>query len=250
MTARAWEKFMATRMTIPPRALCGCITDAPPGKLSAILENAAVDLLEWRLDAAIHFHSLEAALQGIPLLSRSNRLPVVATHRPVSQGGHFSGPEKERMDLLQKAADAGAEWVDLEEGTPEAMVRTFQRKGTQVLLSSHDFSGTPPGPSLRDLAKKMARKNPDAVKIVTLAGNSEDCLRVLELIPFGQRELGLDVIAFAMGASGRWSRPASLLLGSPWAYVQLPGQPAAAPGQLEADEMRRLLAMLVGEAPS
>ncbi|NTW34754.1 MAG: type I 3-dehydroquinate dehydratase [Syntrophobacteraceae bacterium] len=39
---------------------------------------------------------------------------------------------------------------------------------------------------------------------------------------------------------GCWSRLACLLLGSPWTYVQLPGQNAAAPGQLSLDDVKLL----------
>lgn len=238
---------MTTRKKIPPQALCGCITDAFPGNMPAILRSTAVDLLEWRLDAAIRFRSLEAALECIPLLSDLNRLPVVVTNRPVRSGGHFSGSEEMRMEVLQRTVEAGAEWVDMEEGDSETTVRAFQKIGTRVLLSSHDFSHTPARPQLQGLAERMARKGPDAIKIVTLARAPGDCLRVLELIPFGRVELGLDVIAFCMGNPGRWSRLASLVLGSPWTYVQLPAQPCAAPGQIEATDMRKLLEILKGK---
>ena len=43
---------------------------------------------------------------------------------------------------------------------------------------------------------------------------------------------------------GRWSRLVSLLLGSPWAYAQLPELSPAAEGQFTTTEMRMLLSQL------
>ena len=81
--------------------------------------------------------------------------------------------------------------------------------------------------------------------MVTLADDHQDCLRVLQLIPWGREALQMDVIAFCMGGPGRWSRIACLLLGSPWTYVRLVGSSEAAPGQYTALETRALLEMLL-----
>jgi 3-dehydroquinate dehydratase type I len=92
--------------------------------------------------------------------------------------------------------------------------------------------------------KSLASKGPHAIKIVTLARRPEDNLRVLELIAFARESFDTRAVAFCMGPLGKWSRAVSLLLGSPWTYVQLPGQGAAAPGQYSAKEMRALLIAL------
>ena len=55
----------------------------------------------------------------------------------------------------------------------------------------------------------------------------------------------MKVLAFAMGPLGRWSRLVSLLLGSPWTYVQLSELSMAAEGQFTAPEMRALLQQLM-----
>ncbi len=120
----------------------------------------------------------------------------------------------------------------------------FSREKSRCLLSHHDFSATPDRLTLQRLAAAMAQRKPHAIKIVTYARTPEDNLRVLDLIPFGRQELGMEVLAFCMGPLGRWSRLVSLLLGSPWAYVQFPELSAAAEGQFTATEMRQLLSQL------
>lgn len=222
-------------------ALCGCLPGISREKAAEVLHTSEVDLLEWRLDLSIQSHSLQETLNALSLLAVTPRLPVLATNRPVREGGAFEGDEALRFEILRKAVAAGAEWVDLEEDTPMEIVAEFKAKKIGTVLSHHDFSGTPDRLALHRLAERMTRKRADVLKIVTQANSPEDSLAVLDLIPFGRRQLGMEVIAFCMGDAGRWSRLACLLLGSPWTYVQLPGTLAAAPGQLSAAAMRALL---------
>jgi 3-dehydroquinate dehydratase-1 len=130
--------------------------------------------------------------------------------------------------------------VDLEEDVAEEVCREFHQHGARLVCSHHDYSQTPDRDKLRRKAEQLAAMGADCIKVVTLATAPDDNLRVLELVPFGRHQLGVDVIAFCMGPLGRWSRMVCLLLGSPWTYVQLPGQGQAAPGQLTASEIRAL----------
>jgi 3-dehydroquinate dehydratase type I len=221
--------------------LCGCLVDLSPGEVPAHFRNPEVDMLEWRMDLSCRKTSVEAVEAALSHLADSDRLPVLATHRPVREGGSFDGPEEGRLALLQKAAAAGADWVDLEHDVSRETVDIFRSRGARVLLSHHDFYATPDASSLRSLVNLLASKGPHAIKIVTLAQHPEDNLRVLELIAFARDAFDLEAVAFCMGPLGKWSRAVSLLLGSPWTYVQLSGLGAAAPGQYTAKEMRALL---------
>lgn len=225
----------------PTLSLCGCLLDAPAGQLPYFLNYPGVDLVEWRLDTFIRKHSPEDALEALGRMAAIPRHPVLATNRPTREGGTFEGDERLRLEILQRAAEAGAEWIDVENDVPMDLLERIQSAKARILVSHHDFSGTPDRAALQNLAAKMAQKGARAIKITTYARSAEDNLRVLELIPFGRQQLGIDVIAFCMGPLGRWSRFACLLLGSPWTYVQLPEQSAAAPGQFTVLEMRAML---------
>jgi 3-dehydroquinate dehydratase I len=231
-----------TQPPVTPRAaLCGCLMDPSLDQIPKLLRHPEVDLIEWRLDAFSRKRSLSDALRILKLLTSSDRHPVLATNRPVREGGHFEGSENLRIDSLVEAARAGAEWVDIEDDVSNEMLERIRETGAGILLSHHDFEKTPDRRSLEKLIEKMAKRGVRIVKVAAHATSQEDNLSVLDLIPFGRRELGVEVIAFCMGPLGRWSRFVSLLLGSPWTYVQLPGQPAAAPGQLTPAKMRSLL---------
>jgi 3-dehydroquinate dehydratase-1 len=227
--------------TKPQAQLCGCLLDAPPGgDLQSLLEHPQLDLVEWRLDAFITRHGVDQTHSWLQLLASPARHPVVVTNRPERHGGFFSGSEEQRLEVLRAAVEQGAEWVDLEEDLSRGAYAWFRNQRVKTLISHHDFERTPERAALQRVAGGLAGGGADAIKIATVAHESEDALRLLELIPWGRRELGIEVIAFAMGPLGRWSRVASLLLGSPWTYVKFPEQPEAAPGQYTPAEMRML----------
>jgi 3-dehydroquinate dehydratase I len=220
--------------------LCGCLLEALGDELTRHLNDPHMDLIEWRLDAFIHRHGMDQARASLDLLATSTHRPVLATNRPERHGGFFSGTEEARLEVLREAVRKGAEWVDLEEDVAAEVCREFQQHGARLVGSHHDYSQTPDRDRLRHKAEELAAMGADCIKVVTLATVPDDNLRVLELVRFGRSELGVDVIAFCMGPLGRWSRIVCLLLGSPWTYVQLPGQGQAAPGQLTASEIRTL----------
>ena len=238
--------FMRNRILMPTKpmkqsAICGCMLDFSQEEIMRHMQEAEVDLLEWRLDIHIRQHSIEDALQAFSLFSRQHRLPFLVTNRPVREGGAFDGGERLRIEVLQRAVEAGAEWVDLEPDVPESELNWFRMKNVGIVLSHHEMKGTPPTGELQERVAAMARLKPDVIKMATIAKEQEDNLRVLGLIPWAEKELGVKVIAFCMGELGRWSRIACVAMGSPWTYVQMPGQTQAAPGQLLARDMRLIL---------
>src|SRR5690348_13508134 len=68
------------------------------------------DCVELRLD---HFHQDEPFDLAV-LLRERGTLPVVATLRSTSEGGRCELAAEERLKVLLRAAELGAEYVDLE----------------------------------------------------------------------------------------------------------------------------------------
>ncbi|MHB9097021.1 MAG: type I 3-dehydroquinate dehydratase [Syntrophales bacterium] len=216
-----------------------CIPIAAAQTAEAIekMERAAplADLVELRID-----RMPDADLRRI-LAAR--RTPVIVTNRSPQEGGGFAGTEAERVALLTEAVRLGADYVDIEAATDPALKATLIAAlaggATRLIVSWHDFSGTPSAEFLAaKLAACMADK-PAIVKIVTHAGTAADCLRLLELIPEALRQ-GQPIAAFCMGKRGKISRIMAPLLGSVISYASLDPEEASAPGQLTIQEMQTI----------
>ncbi len=197
--------------------------------------EAVADLVEIRLDAL-----KEPACK--PFLERARR-PLLFTFRCPEEGGLGKAGLSERLAFLKEAASLGAFAVDLELNAGEEALENLRShcQKTRLVLSFHDFSGTPPEEDLKELVRKISFLGADVGKIITTAHIPEEALTNLNLILFARKELSFPLISFAMGRVGLFSRVLALLFGAPWTYASLPGRREAAPGQLPAPLLRELL---------
>src|SRR5438105_1453621 len=105
----------------------------------------------------------------LPTLLRERRdLPVVATLRPPPQGGRSSLGADERLNVLLRAAELGAEYVDVEfDVLTSSALAALHSAGAQVIVLRHDFTAMP------DLADswwpRLAELGADVVKVVGTA---------------------------------------------------------------------------------
>ncbi|MEM2536172.1 MAG: type I 3-dehydroquinate dehydratase [Candidatus Hadarchaeales archaeon] len=199
-------------------------------------ERMGADLVELRLDGLKEEPDWERLLGG--------GLPIILTCRSRREGGLFRGKEEERVERLLEGMERDVPCLDLEFSTPSPLlgevVSQAKKKGTSILLSHHELSGTPPLPSLLRMARRMEKVG-DLVKVVTFARETEEVIRVLEFLH--RARLSVPLISFAMGEVGTLSRILSALLGSPLVYASV-GRPTA-PGQLDVKTTKRLLEMMV-----
>ncbi|HEX9883402.1 MAG TPA: type I 3-dehydroquinate dehydratase, partial [Desulfobaccales bacterium] len=166
-------------------------------------------------------------------LFRTHPGPVIATNRLAGQGGRWQGSEEERRRLLLEAMDLGADFLDVELAADAAWRQDlWSRRGqAKIILSWHDFAGTPEAPRLEAVMNEMLAAAADVLKVVTMARQPEDNLRVLSLIPRARAQ-GREIIAFCMGPLGKWSRVVAPLLGSYLTFAPFTKKGASAPGQL------------------
>lgn len=195
--------------------------------------NRLADLIELRVDY-LRKPELE------PLL-RAGEKPFIVTNRRKEEGGKFRGGEKERLEILQRAVDLGAAYVDVEMSSARRLLHNLikNKEETRVILSIHDFGGTPSPGALRALCGRMMRYGADVLKIVTFARTFEDNLKVLSLIPYA-RERKQEIVAFCMGGKGKMSRIFAPFMGAAWMYASLDRKRTSAPGQLTVLEMREI----------
>ena len=212
---------------------CASIAEKTPKRLKQTLAKALKksDYAEIRFDF-LNPNLVPDALQQI----KKDLRKCVCTLRPVSEGGKFSGSEKNRISIMKLIAEYNPFLLDVELNTlskNKNLRRYLKSTGTDILVSWHSFKQTP---GISVLKKKLAqmKKFSNNIKIVTMAKSVNDATRVLSLYKNNNTKL----IAFSMGNYGRISRILCLFLGSPYTYVSL-GKPVA-PGQFSVDEVKSI----------
>jgi 3-dehydroquinate dehydratase type I len=226
-----------TKNQKPPLRICVPVVEATVNRARGRYQRAARKGLwtEVRLDY------LQEPAPDLTRLFRSLPGPVIATNRLAAEGGRWTGTEADRLDLLAQALNLGVTCLDLELAADAGFRReVWGRRGkTRLILSWHDFAGTPDAARLEAVLDEMLASEADIVKLVALAREPADNLRVLSLIPRAKAQ-GKEIIAFCMGPVGKWSRIAAPLLGSFLAFAPFSKTGASAPGQLTVNDLKRV----------
>ena len=218
--------------------VCVTIAASSPAKVFSELKRALAksDYAELRLDFL-----KPSQIPFCLTLVRRHLNRCVCTLRPTTEGGKFSGNEKERISILKLISEFEPYLLDVEYNTlrkNKELEKYLKRTKNRILVSWHNFTKTPNEQTLRSMFKKMSKFS-NNVKIVTTAKKISDMIQVLSLYKIRARNVNL--ISFAMGDYGRMSRILCTKLGSPYTYVSL-GRPVA-PGQFSLKEMKRILSL-------
>ncbi len=198
--------------------------------------EAGADLIEIRLDSIPR--------PEIGLFMRELSRPLLFTNRPAWEGGSCNGDETVRTGLLVDAIAAGAAYVDIEMKTAPALRRQVisraKEQQTRVIISAHNFTATPSNAELEAIFNEQRVSGAHIGKIVTMAHDYTDVLRVLSLQLLAA-ENDFPLIAFCMGRAGMISRLATVELGGYMTYAAPDSGQATAPGQLKVSVLRSLL---------
>jgi 3-dehydroquinate dehydratase/shikimate dehydrogenase len=207
------------------------------------------DVLELRMDLIS-----DGDLKTLIKSCRSYKIPVkvmVTNRRKESSPVEESSGEVQRIALLKEAVGLGADYVDIEINTQGLLLKevlsmaAVHGNRTRVIISYHDYSGTPSFESLKKIFHDCVHFDSGIVKIVTFANSPEDNLTVLSLLPYARKK-NQDIIAFCMGEEGRVSRIMAPLLGSYLSFASLIRGGESAPGQLTVDAMEKVMRITSG----
>jgi 3-dehydroquinate dehydratase/shikimate dehydrogenase len=210
--------------------LIASIFAVEPAATAALARQAAragADWIELRLDR----WPRQADLR--PLIAEMT-LPVLVSCRTPRDHGGFTGTLAERRALLERALEAGAQGIDLEEwerwdppaGGPRLHIR-----------SHHNFTGVDDHlPAIRD---RLLGRGATLAKIVVMAHDLTDAEPVMELLA-GSDQDAEPTTAFALGRTAWPTRVLAALLGAPMVYGSVADGEETAPGQVPV----RLLAEL------
>jgi len=214
---------------------CISVAEKTPQKVKQTLKIALKksNYAEVRFD----FLKIEQIPETLEIIKK-DLSKVVCTLRPKTEGGKFTGNEKERIAILKLIAEYTPFLLDVEFNTlkKNTQLRKYLKSTkTKLLVSWHDFKKTPNSTQLKNKINQMSKFSSN-VKIVSTAKTTNDSTRMLELY---SKKGKMNLISFAMGDFGRISRILCLYLGSPYTYVSL-GK-AIAPGQFSVDEVNNII---------
>ncbi|MDB5333522.1 MAG: aroD aroE [Phycisphaerales bacterium] len=200
----------------------------------AAAAEAGADMVELRIDELT-----DATL--VADVVKAATLPAIVTCRPTWEGGQSTLTDEERLDLLAKAAEAGASYTDIE-------LETFGRAGglpgdggvapreqrAGVIVSSHDFAGRPA--RLTTTLSELYAAPADVTKIIWTARTVRDNLEAFEIL---QRRVK-PTIALCMGEAGLVSRVLAKKFEAFLSFAALKAGGGTAPGQVGVADMKRL----------
>lgn len=214
-----------------------------PGIVAAIGENPlenvvkakklGADLIEIRID--LLGKNVLKSLSEI----KSVGLPVIATNRIKEEGGSWMGSEEERISALIEAIPT-VDAVDIELSAKDkgAVIEKARARDKTLIVSSHDFHGTPPKAEMQRILRQCMDAGGDIAKLAATPHSRGDIIDLIEVT----LAAGAPVCTIAMGELGRASRIIMPFFGSVLTYGSV--SQATAPGQLRVDEIKNILETL------
>jgi len=191
------------------------------------------DVLEVRLDLMGSF--------DIHRIIKAATKPVLITCRSVREGGMGKDSPEAVSAHLISAIESGANLVDVELSMPRNLRERVLDAGdkTEIIISTHINKGTPSNSELEKIFRESTAAGGDIIKIVTMARDWEDNLRILELVNRAKNE-GVKIISFCMGPLGMMSRVFSVLMGAYMTFASLETGQESAKGQIPIDRMKEI----------
>ena len=216
-----------------------CVSIAEPRLKQAVkaANSSKADCVEIRLDHLEDASDLKAL--------KAVKKPLVVSCMPAWEGGKYRGDEEERVKLLMDCLSY-CEYVTIELNTKpnlrERLVEEAKTKGVKVIVSFHDFSGTPSKESMKKTVRREKTAGADIAKAAFTAKSYNDALRTMDILL--EKGFGIPLIVISMGSFGRISRILGPMLGSYLTYAAAGKGKESAPGQLTVKEVKAMMKVL------
>lgn len=218
-----------------------------------------VDVVEWRADhlarvagpdvLAADVLVADVLAVGRLIAAEAGDLPVLFTFRTAAEGGVATIADEDYADLTVALARSGVvDAVDVELFRDEQQVRrvvaAVHEVGVAVVMSTHDFAGTPATQEILDRLGRMVELGADVAKVAATPRDAGDVLTLLDATWTMSRRTDRPLITMAMGQVGVASRLVGGVFGSAATFGSVGA--ASAPGQVPVGELSRVLRLLGG----
>ena len=231
--------------------LCIPIVDTSKEQISESAKKLSeynYDVLEWRMD---YFEDVCEPDKVTDVLKNikaaiGDRL-LLATFRSVRDGGNKEISEEYYKALCTTAIKSGCvNLIDVELSAGEKAVKDIvaaaHAHGCHVIVSNHDFNGTPDRAELVSRLTLMQTLGADLAKIAVMPQTPQDVLNLLGATYQVSKESRRPVITMAMGRLGLISRLGGHIFGSAMTFAS--AGKASAPGQIDAKALEGILKII------
>ena len=212
---------------------------------AVLAKTAGADLVEWRADYFEDSQSTAGLLRAAKSLRAALQdTPLLFTFRSREEGGQRALETGAYFNLNREiAASTWVDLVDIELSRGDEKVETFAQEaraaGARVVVSSHNFSSTPPREAMLTCLKRMRALGADIPKLAVMPQNFADVLALMAATETFSQEADCPVITMSMGKLGQLSRIAGRFTGSALTFGTT-GENSA-PGQLPVEALRQIL---------
>lgn len=209
---------------------------------------AKPDLVEFRVD---WFEEAADSKKVVALLEKLRKclgeLPVLFTFRSSREGGEAALSDGAYQSLNEAAIASGfVDCVDVElfsgDAVVKAVVAAAHSNHVKVIASNHDFEKTPAAEELLARLQKMEALGADIPKIAVMPQSSKDVLTLLTVTESWRETGKTPVITMSMAGEGLISRLCGEIFGSAVTFGA--AGKSSAPGQIDAEELRRILEII------
>ena len=230
--------------TIVP--ITGTTADEAIAQARVIGGSAQTDVVEFRVDFLdIALDAGKLAALGPKVAAQLNGKPLIVTFRTKAEGGNKIIADADYGALYKTLLKAQfADLIDVEMFRSEAVVRRLvagaHQVGAFIVMSNHDFSGTPPAAELLARLRRQQELGADVLKLAMMPRDPSDVLELLRATwEMASRYAERPMMTMSMGGTGVVSRLAGEIFGSAMCFGMI-GR-ASAPGQVEVERLAAVL---------
>ena len=217
-------------------------------KAKEVVDHHA-DIVEWRGDWFCDIFDQEKVTAVLPQLREViGDTPLLFTFRSADEGGEQKVHIKDYVKLCKGMIASGyIDMIDVElftgENQVEEIVAAAHEHGVKVVLSNHDFHGTPDKEIIVERLCKMQEFGADMIKIAVMPQSTKDVLTLLGAADeMKEQYLKCPMCTISMGKMGAITRACGEVFGSAITFGSV-GK-LSAPGQIRAEELRSIMQCL------
>lgn len=212
-------------------------------------KESCADIIEWRIDAFEHSMNLVEVIKIISMLREVlAETPLLATFRSKREGGQKEVDTNFYLTLNETLCKSGCiDLLDLEYCTGERevvdMMMKAQSHRVKVILSYHDFLGTPKEADIVSRLIKMQDTGADIIKMAVMPTTKEDVFTLLNATnTMYENYADRPIVTMSMSDIGSISRICGETFGSALSFGAI--DKVSAPGQFNVNDLKTILMLM------